>query len=314
MRYLNAAGLIAFVTAGVMLSGCSLDDQKITSTVNVTLNNLVISEKDPSQVDVQPDVTYTVNYDQTAGTAQVVAAGLTIGNAKTGISTDIMPYSQLVNTAGYVNIFSGSGKTTDAAATPVLDFSGVETTLFYYYPTAVPGVVGVTAIDRRLLLTYNVGDDYTVRTFPSDIYFGGTTSTRYSMMGQSKTFESKDPIFRVVFSANLKKATVVIYNARFAEEMPALEAVVLQDLDVTYDATGYKISGSDVVAGQPEAGGLTPYESKPFKSFLLYTKGKYLVQAQCDYTVHDTRMNIDFYGSFTGQYAETGDTASATGK
>lgn len=285
------------LAASAMLTGCKLDGNDMTQYFSVSLCNLIIPT-DPSQpVTATSGSSYKVNYNFTQGKVTVSAEDVVIGDKTLNLTSDEMSFTERMNSAGYVRDFKGDGKLSDG--TLVSDLEGFESTLFYYLPTAVPGVVGVTPIDNRVVFSYNVGFEYQVKTFPQDIYFGGETVTHYSIPGQDgKSFSNKESVYRVYFNKDLKTATVVIYNVRFAEEMPRpLKAVALVDLKVTFGRNGYTVSGENIIPKMMEGDGVTDYPERTFTSFTLTSAGAKLTDCVCDYTV----LNV-FKGHFEGSY------------
>lgn len=302
MKIKSGLSICVSLLMSATLAGCSMDNDKVTSYFSVSLCNLIIPA-DESQVPyADSGCEYLINLNHTQATAEVKTDNLNIDGKTLGFTTDEMKYSDLVSQVGYSRKFNGSGSINGGGV--ISDFSGVETTLFYYYPTAIPGVVGVTPIDKQVILSYKVNDEYTVKTFPQDVYYGGETVTRFNMMGQSQTFSNKEPIYRIYFANDMKTATVVIYNVKFAEQMPALKALVLKDLDVTYSSVGFTITGEDLVASYLDGEGLTKYEIYPFRSFKFISASTDLVKGECNFIVENTKMpGALFYGSFTGSYA-----------
>lgn len=280
-----------------------MDDDEVTQYITDNLCSLVI----PADESVAPyaiaNTQYTFNYNLTKATMTVSGSDLRLGENVVSFESEPMRFKEFVanNGSGYYRTFSaGTGKLNNSQ-TVVNEISGFETTLFYYYPTAIPGVIGVSAIDRRMAVDFNVGDEYEVKTFPRDMYFGGETTTHYAFGGEQKSYVDNGTIFRVYFNDALTKATVVMYNANFAEEMPKLKAIALQNLTVTFSAAGYRIQGKNVVPQVYEGGGVTDYQNFTFDNFTFYSSSSDLVDAECSFKVAGR-----FQGQFSGCYARYG--------
>lgn len=283
--------------AGASLASCSPEGENV-QTVSRPLNNLVIPADPDGEVKVDEDVSYTIKYDYGTGNAMVTSDEMTVGDITGSLSTDEMPFQQAVYTAGTVRKFSGAGKLGNAND-PVTDFSGIESGLFFFYPTPVPGLLDVYQINTAMLFKYTIGD-YIVKTFPRDIYYGGETVTRIAAgPNAGSSFSSKEAIYRIYFAKGLKKAIVVIYNAKFAEKMPVQKFIVLEDLDVTYTRSGFVIEGENVTPKHADGDALTEHPGFIINSFRFSSSGEYLAKGICSYTV-----NGGMYGNFEGSYVQ----------
>lgn len=283
--------------AGASLASCSPEGENI-QTVNSPLNNLVVPSDPTGEVTVEQDVSYNIKYDYGTGNATVSSDEMKIGDITGSLTTDEMSFRQTVYTAGIVREFSGAGKLSNVSD-PVTDFSGIESSLFFYYPVPVPGLLDVYHFNTAMLFKYTVGD-YTVKTFPRDMYYGGETVSRVGAgPNAGSSFSNKEAIYRIYFADGLKKAIVVIYNAKFAEKMPTQKYIVLEDLDVTYTRSGFVIEGSDVIPKHADGSGLTANPRFIFNSFRFSSSGEYMAKGVCAYTV-----NGSMYGNFDGNYVQ----------
>ena len=153
-------------------------------------------------------------------------------------------------------------------------------------------------------MSYEIGREYLVRTFWEDNVFSGTTNTtvnRNAAMG----YQSDKPAYRVKLDMKKKKATVVLYNAKFNERMPEMNLILL-DLDVNYTNSGIVVTGSNVVPRVMEGMYLGPNPSFPFTTFKFEIYGD-LTVGRCEFVVTPDPAAVPnmpagttFEGGFTG--------------
>lgn len=293
----KALALTGAAAFSMMLGGCSLGDDELSTYFSMPLNNLIIPSDPDAAPIVQKGCTYKVSYDLTKGLATVSTSDLKLTGDAVSFTTDEMKMTQrMAQNNYYIREFSGSGRM-DNGSYDIVNFKGIETQLYYTTPTVIPGISNLT-INAGLVLTYGIGDEYRVKTFWSDMNFKGETVTTFSMKGQTVNYVNTDPIYRIKFSDDMKKATMVIYNVRFAEQMPKpLSAVIVKDLDVTYTRQGYVISGSERVPEVLEGGATTEYPNYTFNSIKFTADSDDLTKAVCEYTVAGR-----FKGVFKGNY------------
>lgn len=151
---------------------------------------------------------------------------------------------------------------------------------------------------------YNIGDYYRVNTFPVESFFKGATTLSYSFAGVQKEYVNEEIAYR--FSINFDKeskefkANLILYNARFAEEMPmALTAVLVEGLDVEFTSSGVKISGSDIIPSYFTNSQYLEMERYIFKSINFETTDSSYTFGKIDYQVGN-----DYFGHFEGSYAK----------
>lgn len=174
-----------------------------------------------------------------------------------------------------------------------------------------PGVVMVPGYEEPLLPggtqhvffgSYNLSDEWTVRTFWPDLTWRGATVTTYP--GMDVPFTSDKIFYRVVMKRDDKdaltgKADVIFYNAKFAPKAPEL-TVLIQDLDLEFNANGYTVSGADIIPSQVADGGkLQPVPGFKFDNFKLTVSGNLLTGATANYKVAG-KYEGQFSGSCVG--------------
>ncbi|MDE5773209.1 MAG: hypothetical protein K2H86_01960 [Muribaculaceae bacterium] len=290
--------MLTAVGGAMLLGGCNLDNDGTSVFVDVALCNIVIPTDADQPVTAQSNVKYKVVYNLGKATATVSSEPMAIGGQNISLQSDPMSFTEKIASSGYARNFSGAGTMSDGVG--VTSLKGAESTLFYYYPTAVPGVIGVNPINNRLCLSYEIGSDYKVKTIPQDLYFAGETVTHYSFQGQDGlSYTCKDAFYRVCFSDDMKSATVVLYNIQFASQMGTpIKAICLKDLKVNYSPAGYTVTGVDVVPLVSQQDGVViEYKNFTFDSFTLQSTGEMLTKCICNYTVHGI-----YHGAFEGSY------------
>ncbi len=204
--------------------------------------------------------------------------------------------------------FSSSTGTVDGSI-PVSSFNGLISGLYYRIPSKIPAVSATDVYTSPFFIAqYEIGNEYSVATFQKDATYGGTTTTAFEFQGQSQAYESNEGYYRVIINPVTKKADIILYNVKFAEQSPQL-ILVLKDLDFEAGRGVYTVSGADVVPGMPDGSMLTPNESFPFESFRLETVSPDLTKIEINFTVRNKGMEeklgngvkVYYTGRFVGQ-------------
>lgn len=273
------------------------------SREHIAAYNLVTSADGASQQALTSLCGYffIFKYDQSGNSVAVNSGSIGLPGGKAVFTTRPMPASEKTLEMEGKNkqvITFSAGNPSDTGA-QVSDFNGMLTqAAFLPDPiVVVPGyeLVFPVATEHFAVLDYVLDDVWRVRTFWNDVTFCGTTTTN---PGADKPYENKNIRYRVVMktdNGNLgDKADVIFYNAKFAEQAPAIEAIVIKDLKLEFSAAGYKVSGTDVVPSMIEAGALSPTPRYKFDNFSLSVVDD-LTQATADYKVAGK-----FEGSFQG--------------
>ena len=294
--------LLLALTVGAVagLSSCEKNDGPKNSITFSTQTFNLITTLDGSAAPAVVNSVYKFNFDLNAATG-IISTEKEISNPIRPISfvTDAIKYKVMNyqwNNAIHEVIDLESFKTKDLYN---VDF---QITTMANIPPVVDGLPSFVypAGLKYLVSSYQVGDNVRVRTYWPDATFTGNTSTTYPGPGGAmKTFTSADVKYRVIMNSTDKKATVILYDARFAEEMPKpLTNVVLKDLPVKFTNTGYEISGTDITPVCYEGGVGTPNTDRVFNTFTLEVGGDLTVAS-----IHYKVANV-FTGSFSGSYIE----------
>lgn len=290
--------LICSAFAALLTTACSKDNTKSEYSYNIPILNYV-SSMDGTGEPVISGSYYNYKMDMVASTMVVSAQVGTSTNGTTQFTTSDLSFQPLYyNIDGsLVEIIKSesfvAGKTD--SGDPINDFY-CELTSLVNTPPVIPGLPDVVLPNiKYTYMHYNIGSKYTVRTFWNDLTFSGYTNTSYP----GGSFESKNILYRVVMNVKEKKATVILYNAQFAENMPELTNIVLKDLPIDFKNQGYVIKASNVTPEIYESGEGTPNNKFIFNSFELNSSGD-LTSANCYYEVNGT-----FNGEFSGSYITT---------
>lgn len=284
--------------AAVAVAGFSSCDHNsgVTSTVSFSSQTFnLITTVDGSAGPVVVSSVYNFNFDQIAATGTIAGE----------VTNSIQPISFVTDPIKYkvMNYQWNDGihEVIDLETFKSKDVYNIDfqiTTMANIPPiiSGLPAIVIPTGY-KYLVASYQAGDNVRVRTFWTDVTFTGTTNTSYSVAGVDKSFNSDDVKYRVIINPTDKKATVILYDARFAEEMPKpLTNVVLKDLPVTFTNTGYEINGKDITPVCYEGSVGTPNTDRIFNSFSLSVGGD-LTSAHISYKVSNV-----FNGAFSGSY------------
>lgn len=294
--------ILGAAAVAMMIGVSSCDSKEGTSTMNfpVTTYNHV-ADMVAGGVPTVVGSTYKFNFDTMAATVTVGAelpiSGSNISFVTPSISYTGGMYNYENNYYEVINVNSMvAGTASNQATVANLD---CQLTSIAYYPPQIEGLpqVSIPYGYKYAVMSYNIGNNYKVKTFWSDMTFKGNTTTHYSLSGANKEFTSKDVLYRVVMNIKDKKATVILYNAKLAEEMPKpITNIVLKDLPVSFDANGYSINAKDVVPDVYESGVATPNPNFPFDSFTLSSRGD-LTSCNIYYSVAGK-----YQGEFNGSY------------
>lgn len=286
--------LAVSVIAG--MSSCNSEKNTVqTMTYNIPTYNLITSVDGTAAPSVAQSV-YKINFDLIAATASV-ATEINVGSTPISFVTDPIKY-----TGGmyeWQNAYHEIIKISTIKDNNIYDLNCLISSMAYF-PAALTGLPAITypSGSKYLIMSYNVGSNTLVRTFWPDATFSGNTTTTYSdRTGTPKQFTSKEILYRVVMNITDKKATVILYDAKFAEEMPkALDAIILKDLPLTFTNSGYRIDATNVIPEQWEGGTTTPNTTYVFDSFSLNVGGD-LTTTIIEYSV----MHNAFHGYFEGK-------------
>ena len=244
--------LIYALALGAMFSFASCEkenENKSTASYTIPTYSLIVSQNVNGLSDEGKSVAYSpykFNFDLLKGTV-VLAPDLNYGKLPFSFATGDMPYM-----AGY---YYGE----DGGLRELIKFESAKQGNIYniegqiFTPANLPPYVnGAPAVSvpgdgMYLVMHYYYGSDYEVYTFWKDVTFRGTTTTSYAYEGENKQFSNKEMSYRVIMDIDAKKATVILYDAKFAEEMPnAISDIEIKDLTLQFNVAGYRIYGENI--------------------------------------------------------------------
>lgn len=320
-------GLMALV--GLMFTSCHMETKDSTQKVSYITYNLItpLDGGDP----VATASIYQFNFNLTKGIASIETT-LVYNSAQYSFSTDEVPFYQYPPYNGMVYYLKGfSGNVNNQVTMPLENTQMLITSDFNYpydskynvaqwYPNKEGAAVSGNAIDGVLYTpsnqwispilvgSYQIGQDFRVKTFTCDSFYTGTTTTTYpGMDGNMSSNTSNSIYYRVVLDVAKKKAYVVMYKAKFSAspQEPEKSVVYLKDLDITWGDGYYIVEGSDIVPETIDGGKMEPNESFKFKSFKMTTAGQYLTDASMNYEVINSMhgQQISYNGFFQGNMA-----------
>lgn len=282
------------------LSSCLGEPENISS-FSINVSNMIIPNDPSKPVTVDVNCTYNLRLDGvknkiTVGTSTLSFDG---SNNLSFNSSEMNCINYSVASLGFTGGSFARGTANLSNGTKIEGINGLYTSMVFTYD--VVGEPFMVVVSNPMLIMNYKTQDATVKTFSMNPFFKGKTTTTYNFKGEEQTFTTDEAVYRVNFASDMKKANVLIYNIRFASQMPRpLQAVVLKDLPVTLTREGYIIEAADFVPEMLESGALTPNPSYKFDSFRLITTSSDLTEASCTYTV-----NGSFKGSFSGSYCGT---------
>lgn len=301
-NYLFAAAAAALMTLG----SCESNEGTSTYTYSVPTYNLVTNTEAGEEPVVSGSI-YKYNFDLMAGQV-TMGSDISLSSGNTvSVSTGSIPYGGGYWQVGegdetqYGEVITINALNTGTASDKVRISNLVcQLTPFAYFPPEVQGAPAFTPPTgvKYTLMSYNIGENYRVRTFWPDMTFRGETTTSYpGTDGVNKNFTNKAMLYRVILNLKEKKATVILYNVKFGEEVTeTISNIVLNDLALAINAPGISISGTNIVPKIYEAGEAKPNQEFTFDNFDCDILGD-LTSASIRYKVAGA-----YNGQFTGSY------------
>lgn len=141
----------------------------------------------------------------------------------------------------------------------------------------------------------NIATQYTIKTFQPQCYFSGKTNT---LINNEQPFTNPNILYAVDIDIANRKATVTMFNAKFAEAAPNIRVLRLRNLSFVGDrSSGYRIEGTNVVPEVQEGNQWIPNQHFTFDSFSLVPTSENLSVASINYRVAGI-----YTGSCTGSY------------
>lgn len=286
----------------VGFSSCNLETDNENNFVTNTYSccNLVIPADDA------PFATrnsYTIKVYPFAQNATITSTDLSLGYGVGSFTTGTMPIADNVYTIDgsnqAVSFFSGGFANENGLL--IENMNGFISTLIYSLSAGYPNLTGFQFTPRiSFVASYTVNHDFTVKTFMPDAVYVGTTNVTSAGVSSSPQ-DQKEARYRVVFSEDMKKASVIIYELGLNENTPLGYGLLLRDLPVTYTKYGYEIKGINFVA--ETFGNYTGESSFEFKNFTFTNNSSDLTECGIFFNI---QHGDDIYnGTFQGAYVRS---------
>lgn len=284
MKILNKTLLLCVATAA--LTACS-SDSNVEETFGTNTINLIYPLKGDDAAKIQ-QCTYSFHIDYSDALMDLVAPSFNVGDKTIRFQIEDM---KVTGDLTSYNLSAPSFTTLDGKT----QLSNLQGKLYSPAGLNHPVVADFTIVYTRQhapVMSYNVEDKYQVRTFPQDIFYSGLSTS--SGIGQ---FSYDKTIYRVVVNPEKSTASVIVYNAKLAENMPQIH-FALNDLKLIPRNGGYDIVGVNIIPDNIVEG--TKYEKYPITSFKLSTLSTDLTSIKIEYSMNLMGMNAS--ASFSGSY------------
>lgn len=293
----------AIPAVALLLGSCNSEPGDNTSQVTYPVYSLVTDRSSADTRAVASAYNFTFNFTQEN---VVFAAALNFnGSTRTFTSNETTFTSDTYSGGMVIKLGDIQAYWDNDINKPIENFRCEISSMTNTYDKEVLGVPALTEEQKvalnypAVLVSYSAGNDYIVSSFPMVAWYKGETTTTFPSQDGTSDFSDNNMVYRVAIDVSKKTANVVIYEARFAEVMPSLPAVVLENLPVSFENGTYTIKAENVVPKVAEGNGLTEYPNYIFNSFEFRRAG--MAQAAISYTVAG-RFNGVFTGSWLQKY------------
>lgn len=165
---------------------------------------------------------------------------------------------------------------------------------YYAYNKSTGKVDNVNPVPISLMVL-NIGSSYILKTIQDYSCFSGNTTT---LINGENPYTNPNIVYQLELDIVNSKATVTLYNAKFAEAAPNIRVLRLRNLSLKTDrSSGYVVSGTDVVPEVLEGSEWVPNQRFSFNEFSIVPTNDNLSIASINYRV----ANI-YTGSCVGSY------------
>lgn len=145
------------------------------------------------------------------------------------------------------------------------------------------------------LAVLNIGTNYMLKTIQEVNTFAGKTTT---LINDANPYTTPDIVYELTLDIVNRKASVVLYNAKFAEAMPNIRIMRIRNLTLRADrSSGYVVEGENLVPEVLEGSEWVPNQRFAFNNFSLTPTNDNLSMASIKYRV----ANV-YTGSCIGSY------------
>lgn len=292
MKKLSLLSALGFL---FLLNSCigGGDDSTQTMTFNVSTINIVTSRHD--NITKASKGNYTVDLDVSHLTGTVS----TVDFVADGTIMRFITNDQTYKSTGYNVFFENATATINDNSSYQLQNGSFLATPWFYYPQ---DYLGYPSFQYDMVASFEIGDLYKVRTYPTDAVYVGTTNTSYESSGTLATNQTDQIIYEVIINPTENKAKMMIYNAKFSSSPhePTKVRIDVDNLDVVFSDGLITISGENVVPSVLDGSTTTPNESYKFNSINFTTTNPKLTSCKITYEVAGM-----YHGEFVGSYIVT---------
>ncbi len=298
-------GIVAL--ASVAMTSCDTDVKDSIGTYGYPQLNLV-TDLQSGTTSIRKS-TYSVYVNHTQGIASIsTPEPFSINDVKYNFATDTVAIKDTfldtpIGKSPVTQINGAKGNVNNDPSLPLNNFKcDVANFQVPYQLIAIKDVPNVSTNLQSLMLDYSIGDRFAVKSIFNDVFYTGKTLTTYPGEGGAlQSYTNEELFYRVILDTEKNKAKVVMYSAKFAQEMPKTLNIVLYNLDVNLSRGSYTITGKDIVPKVAEGNGLTENENFIFNSFTLTFEDSHLTTAVITYKVKGI-FSGNFRGSCLVQY------------
>ena len=280
---------------------------KVTRTISAPAITILKSTQDGSVKVSYGFYQFDLTMTETEMTGSVNSPELIANDQSLGFVTSTVDYKSSTQYNAYLSgVTATAGNTgmelTNTQFLALYPYDADYNKYGYYYNTSFAGdytfnFKNLNPINNWITVArYNIGSSYEAYTFQPDALFRGTTNTSYPYMGEMGRYSTDAISYRVILDLKENKAVMVIYNAKFSNTPePVKEAIIAEDLDVSFSSTGLTISGTNITPDVVEGEGVTPNDKFVFNNIEFKTTN--YKDAEIDFTVAGV-----YNGHFEGNY------------
>lgn len=285
-----------FSVALLAMGACSSEVDDQTQTVSYPAVNLISPHDGGEPFASKGSYKFFLNLTQSKGT--VSTASLMINNKAYTFQTDTVSYGYVGGNGMLIRLRNLKGNLDGNKEMPLLGANFDITSFFYVANISVPGYTQLPDNAYPYVIGQYSAGDWDVATFQEDAsYYGETTTSYAGQEGALQSYKNESMLYRVMINLEKKTADIIIYNAKFAEPAPTLQAILLKDLKVTWKRGAYTIEGENLIPGVAEGSSWTENPNYVFNKFTMNTINKEMTQAEMEYQVAGR-----FQGNFRGSY------------
>lgn len=277
------------------LTACKDSDTKNEYNFSVPTLNIITNLSDGTGVASNTLYDYELKDVSGTLTGSVSCSGIVLDGTSYTLKTNTASYQTNAYTVVFKNV---TGVMTGNQNIPVSNGNFTFTTVFN-----TPQLLGLTTTlrlpDQVAVCQYNVGDEYTVKTFPQNPFYTGKTVTQYPSGDGMASNESKTIYYQLSLDLENNSADINIYNSKFSGSPmePVHPLITVKGLDIDFSDGQVTVTGNDIIPEIVEGNVATPYPNYIFNTVEFKTTSVDLTECEFNYTVAGR-----FQGTFQGSY------------